>query len=421
MGRVAVGAAGSANGRALYQRRSGPPVGARSGGKFLINQTLASRGPLLAAIAGALFALAAPAASGADKDPEKELRQVRERIEELQRAVRRDSDRRDALTGQLRDAEEKVRGARVRLREARRRLAESDARLESLASERERHERELFDQREALAAQLRAAYMGGREEQIKLLLSQEDPAAFGRMMVYYSYLGRARAGRIQEIRSLVAKLEEALAAENAERERLASLESDSRRELAAVDAARAERTRALRAVNAQIRSRSDSITKLKQEAAALEKLLADLRKAMRDLPPAAGQAFERVRGKLAWPVPGRISARYGQPRGGGLKWNGVMIDAGRGTEVRALYEGRVAYADWLPGMGLLIIIDHGGYMSLYAHNEQLFKSAGDRVEGGEVVATVGDSGGRSQPGLYLEIRRGAQPVDPVPWFRRSTP
>lgn len=377
---------------------------------------------LFAAAAGALLAAASSVpAVAADKDPEKELRQVRERIEDLQRSVRRDTDRRDALAAQLRDAEDKVRGARSRLRDVRRRLAESDARLEALTGERERHEQALSEQRTALASQLRAAYMGGQEEQLKLLLSQEDPAAFGRMMVYYSYLGRARAGRIAEIRALVAKLEEALAAENAERERLASLESDSRRELAGVDAARAERTKALRAVNAQIRSQSDSIAKLKREASALEKLLADLRRAMRDLPPAGGQAFEKVRGRLAWPVPGKISARYGQPRGGGLKWNGVMIDAGRGTEVRALYDGRVAYADWLPGMGLLLIIDHGGYMSLYAHNEQLFKSAGDRVEGGEVVATVGDSGGRSQPGLYLEIRRGAQPVDPVPWFRRPSP
>jgi septal ring factor EnvC (AmiA/AmiB activator) len=364
-----------------------------------------------------------PAAAGraADADPEKELREVRERIEELQRAVRRDTDRRDSLSAQLRDAEENVRGARARLREARRRLAESDARLEELTAARERGEQELVAQRAALAGQLRAAYMSGREEPLKLLLSQEDPAAFGRVMAYYGYLGRARAGQIREIQSLVAKLEQALAEENAERERLAALEAVSRRELSAVDTARTERTRALRAVNAQIRSQSDSIAKLRREAAALEKLIKDLRRALRDLPPAAGQAFEKVRGRLSWPVPGRITARYGQARGGGLKWNGVLIEASRGTEVRALYEGRVAYADWLPGMGLLLIIDHGGYMSLYAHNEQLHKSAGDRVEGGEVVATVGDSGGRSQPGLYLEIRRGTQPVDPVPWFRRPAP
>jgi septal ring factor EnvC (AmiA/AmiB activator) len=120
-------------------------------------------------------------------------------------------------------------------------------------------------------------------------------------------------------------------------------------------------------------------------------------------------------------VAGKITARFGQSRGGGLKWNGVMIEAARGSPVKALYDGRVAYADWLPGMGLLVIVDHGGYMSLYAHNEQLYKAVGSAVSGGEAIATVGDSGGRSKPGLYLEIRRGAKAVDPVPWFRRPSP
>jgi len=370
---------------------------------------------------GAVLLLFSATAAPAQRDPEKQLQQVRERIEDLQRSIRRDTDRRDALSAQLRDAEEKVRGARGRLGSVRQRLAASDARLAELTAERERTERTLREQRTALAAQLRSAYMSGREEQLKMLLSQEDPAAFGRMLVYYSYIGRARAGKIAEIEAAVATLEEAARQEGEERERLAALEADSRRELSSVDTARAERGKAVRAINSQIRNNSDTIAKRKREAAGLEKLVADLRRALRDLPPGAGRAFEKVRGRLAWPAGGKIVARFGQPRGGGLKWNGVLIQAGRGTEVRALYEGRVAYSDWLPGMGLLLIIDHGGYMSLYAHNEQLFKAVGDRVEGGEVVATVGDSGGRSQPGLYLEIRRGATPVDPVPWFRRPAP
>lgn len=365
--------------------------------------------------------MAGAPAQATERDPEKQLEEVRGRIEELQRSIRRDTDRRDSLSAQLRDAEQKVRVARGRLAEVRKRLAASDARLGQLKAERERNAGILREQRAALSAQLRAAYMGGRQEQIKMLLSQEDPVAFGRMLVYYSYLGRARAGKIAGIEAAVAALEQASTQEAEERERLGALEADSRRELAAVDAARNERGQAVRAMNAQIRGNSDTVARLKREAAALEKLVADLRRALRDLPPGGGQAFEKVRGRLAWPVAGRIAARFGQARGGGLKWNGVLIEAGRGNDVRALYEGRVAYSDWLPGMGLLMIIDHGGYMSLYAHNEQLYKAAGDRVESGEVIATVGDSGGRSKPGLYLEIRRGTRPVDPVPWFRRPAP
>ena len=199
----------------------------------------------------ALLGLASLNAS-AETDAEKELREVRERIQELQRSARRDADRRDALSGQLRTAEEKVRDARARLRDARRRLAVSDAHLKELAADRMRNESALGEQREVLAAELRTAYMGGREEQFKLLLSKDDPAELGRMLVYYSYFGRARAGRIAEIQKIVAALEEAVAEENAERERLAVLESESRQELSSVDAARDERSRALKAMNAQI-------------------------------------------------------------------------------------------------------------------------------------------------------------------------
>ncbi len=372
---------------------------------------------MLASLLATVLALAAPA----QDDPERELQAVRDKIAELQRNMRRDTDKRDALSGQLRDAEENVQSARGRLGDVRKRIAESDARLKELAADRARNEAALAKQREVLAAELRSAYVGGREEQFKLLLSQEDPATLGRMLIYYSYFGRARSAKIAEIQGIVAKLDEDVKAEAAERERLTALEAESRQELSSVGAARDERSRAVKAVNAQIKSRNDSIAKLKREAASLEKLLADLRRAMSDLPPTGGQAFEKVRGRLAWPVAGKITARFGQSRGGGLKWNGVMIESPRGSAVKALYDGRVAYADWLPGMGLLVIVDHGGYMSLYAHNEQLYKAAGDRVEGGEAIATVGDTGGRSHPGLYLEIRRGTKAVDPVPWFRRSSP
>jgi septal ring factor EnvC (AmiA/AmiB activator) len=375
---------------------------------------------ILALAACALAASLALAATP-ETDAERELREVREKIAELQRSMRRDTDRRDALSGQLRDAEENVRGARGRLSDVRKSIADSDAKLAALAADRERNEAALRQQRDVLAAELRTAYVGGRQEQFKLLLSQEDPAALGRMLVYYSYFGRARAAKIAEIQGIVAELDADAEAEAALREQLTALEAESRQELSAVDAARDERSRALRAMNAQIRTRNDSMAKLKREAAALEKLIADLREAMSDLPPTGGQAFEKVRGRLAWPVGGKLTARFGQARGGGLKWNGVMIESSRGSPVKALYDGRVAYADWLPGMGLLVIVDHGGYMSLYAHNEQIYKSVGERVATGETISTVGDTGGRSQPGLYLEIRRGTRPVDPVPWFRRPSP
>jgi septal ring factor EnvC (AmiA/AmiB activator) len=354
----------------------------------------------------------------ASKDPEADLRRVQRQIEQLQKSVREDVARRDKLSAALREAEERVGEARGRLDAARRRVRESDRRIGELAAERAREEARLDAERDALAAELRAAYVTGREEHLKLLLSQKDPAALGRMLVYYSYFGQARAGRIAAIEATVTRIEALAADEAAERERLAVLESERARELAALESARADREEALAGLNATIRSREDSIARLKQEAATLEKLIEDLRRALREAPAPEGRPFARVRGQLPWPVAGRIVARFGESRGGGLKWNGVLIATERGAEVRAPYAGRVVYADWLPGLGLLLIMDHGGgYMTLYGHNEQLYKQVGDPVAAGDVIAAVGDSGGQSRPELYLEVRKGTAAEDPRRWFR----
>ena len=150
--------------------------------------------------------------------------------------------------------------------------------------------------------------------------------------------------------------------------------------------------------------------------------LRELRRAAPQFPSDARSPFAAMRGKLAWPTSGRLIARFGQQRAGTVRWEGVLISATRGTPVRAVYRGRVVYADWLAGLGLLLIIDHGGgFLSLYGHNEQLFRGVGDQVAPGDTVASVGDSGGRTQPELYFEIRQGARPLDPAPWFRDRQP
>jgi septal ring factor EnvC (AmiA/AmiB activator) len=373
--------------------------------------------PLLLSLAwlASLPALAA-------KDPEADLARAKQRIGQLQQEIRADTQRRDQLSVRLREAEQQVSSSRARLDETRRKLGASEARLRKLGAERQGLERRLEVEREALAAQLRAAYAAGEEEQLRLLLSEKDPAALGRMLVYYAYLGKARAGQIAGIEAAVARIEELTREQEAERARLAGLEAEREREVAAVEAARRERGEAVAAVNAQLRSRTAALEKARRDAARLEKLVADLRKALSQVPAPTGQPFERVRGRLPWPVQGRVVARFGQSRGGGLKWNGVLIAAERRAEVRAPYAGRVAYADWLPGLGLLLVLDHGGgYMTLYGHNEQLYKGVGEAVAPGDVVAAVGDSGGQSRPELYLEVRKGTVAQDPHRWFHRSGP
>lgn len=379
---------------------------------------------LLLTMALVAAVVAAGAAIAAAKNPEAELNRVRARIEQLQRDVRADLERRNSLAVELRESEAAVLAARQRLTEARRQVAASDARLRELETERRRNEGILERERDTLAAQLRAAYVNGREEQLKLLLGQKDPAALGRMLVYYSYLGRARAAKIGEIEEAVRQLESLAKSLADERAHYKELATSAAAEVQSLDAARDRREQALAAMTAQIKGRNDAIARLRREAQGLEKLIEDLRRALREAPPPleGGQPFERVRGQLPWPVSGRLTARFGESRGGGLKWTGVVIATDRGTQVRAPYGGRVVYADWLPGLGLLLILDHGGgYLTLYGHNEQLFKAVGDAVGPGEVIGTVGDSGGQERPELYVEVRKGSRALDPRLWFRRGGP
>jgi murein hydrolase activator len=139
-------------------------------------------------------------------------------------------------------------------------------------------------------------------------------------------------------------------------------------------------------------------------------------------PPETSSAFAHLRGQLSWPVAGRVTAAYGDTRATGVRWDGMVVATERGAAVKAVSSGRVVYADWLPGLGLLAIVDHGeGYLSLYGHNERLYKAAGESVTAGDVIAAAGDSGGRPEPELYFEIRRDGRPVDPRPWFREHQP
>jgi septal ring factor EnvC (AmiA/AmiB activator) len=360
-------------------------------------------------------------AAPSQKQKESELKRVNARIERVRQSVNADIEKRDRLSAQLRDAELAVQDARRELDEARAQRGASEARLKELERENERRERELGAERGALAGELRAAYVNGREEQLKLLLNQQDPASVGRMLAYYGYFGRARAERIDSIRDQLehlALVRERIASEG---RRLGELEAKQEQELASLRAAQEKRKTAVASINDQIKSQGGQLKRLESQARALEKLIAELRKAL-DNPPVAKKApFEPLRGKLPWPVPqGKVLARFGQPRAGGsLRWQGMLIGTERGARVRAPFAGRVAYADWLPGMGLMIVLDHGGgYLSLYGHNDQLFRKVGESVAAGDVIGSVGDSGGNDQAALYFEVRRGREPVNPETWLQR---
>ena len=349
-----------------------------------------------------------------------QLEAVRGQIARIARQVSRGQAERNRLTRQLRDTEKSVGAAQAALEDLQQQRQAGAARREQLEAQKRQREASLAGNRSALAGQMRAAYLIGRREPLKLLLNQEDPARAGRMFVYYSYFGRARAAQIQAIEAdlqRIGQLDGELQAQDA---KLASLATDQQAQVTALEQARSHRMQVLASISAQTQTRAERLARLRQQQGDLESLLAQLQRAAASLPPEdlGHSPFARLRGRLPRPVAGSIIERYGEVRAGGLKWQGDLFATQRNAPVHAVSQGRVVYADWLAGLGLLIIVDHGdGYMSLYGHNARLYESVGQHVTAGQVIAQAGDSGGSARPELYFEIRKQGKPLDPRLWLR----
>ncbi len=363
-------------------------------------------------------ALACAGASAAAPHPDDsaqanaKLSMVRARIAELTKHIGDELRQRDAARARLRETELLITAQRRRLDELRASRSAAERRGVELRAEQSRERAALQAQRAALAAQVRAAYLIGRQEQLKLLLNQSNPASVGRTLTYYEYFARERSGKIDLIQAEVARLLELVTEIETQSAQLKTLEADASREVADVERAREDRADALKALTRQVESGTQELGRLRHEEQAVEALVADLARLMQDFPTDSTLSFASMRGKLPWPVQGRVTARYQEQH----TKNGEMIEAARGTKVRAPYFGRVVYADWLQGLGLLLIIGHsGGYMTLYGHAEVLYKSVGDWVAPGDVIAAMSDAAGAA-PQLYFEIREGRRTVDPAAWL-----
>jgi murein hydrolase activator len=367
---------------------------------------------------------AAPAESADAAQAKAKLAAVRQRIAELTGRLGTELKQRDALGSRLRDADLAITAQRRRLESLAAARAALERQRNELDAEAARNHAALESERASLAAQVRAQYTIGRADELRLLLSQTNPAEAGRMVKYYGYFARLRAARIEEIDAREAHVAELQADIERTEANLKSLQEETGREVAGLVRAREERAGAIQALSEQVQSGNEQLARLKQEEQAVESLVADLERVLKDFPEDLGKSFEQLRGRLPWPVSGKMTVRYQETRDHGapsaVRLNGVMIETTRGAKVRAPSAGRVVYADWLQGMGLLMIIAHSGnFLTLYGHAEVLYKSVGDRVAAGDVIGAVSDAGG-TLPQLYFEIREGRKPVDPRAWLK-STP
>ncbi len=350
-------------------------------------------------------------------NPDQKLKQLHRKIDELQSDLGGLRGRRDAEQERLRVTEKKIGRLTRTLQDLKLKQQKKKARLRDLEQQHQQQKLELKQQDQALALQLRIAYRTGRQEHLKMFLSQQEPQKIGRILTYYSYFNQARINHIEQLRARLAEIAQFSAKIEQERHEIVALAEQQNRQKQALEKSRQARTRVLSALKQDIGKGNYRLGQLRQDERQLKRLLSRLEKAKAaDIPDKSSFPFGRAGNHLPWPVEGVIKARFGSVRTSKLRWKGVLIDAAEGRPVQAISEGKVVFADWLRGYGLLIIVDHGsGYMSLYGHNQSLHKEAGSRVNAGEMISTVGDSGGHEHVGLYFEIRHNGRPVDPARW------
>lgn len=358
-------------------------------------------------------------AAGDAGKTEDELARVREQIRTLEAQTRRDQARRKDLDKQLRGAEEEASRIRGQLGSTRRQLAIAGRKLAGLNQQLEKTRTELERQRSDLVAQLRLAHISEGDELLRVSLNQQDARALGRHLTWLGYLARQRSELLASVQASLETLERDRAAVERQQAELAELEGRRRQQLAELEKARGARAAVINDLDRQLKSGNRQLGRARSEAQALQKLLRDLERQIARNQQGPAVVPGKPLGKGRWPVKGRLLADYGQVRAGGqLRWDGVLISAPAGSDVVAVRNGRVVYADWLPGLGQLLVIDHGGgWLSLYGHNQDLVHAVGKQVAAGEVIAHVGDTGGQPRPALYFEVRRNGKPQNPHQWVK----
>jgi len=387
------------------------------------------RAPLAALLAFCLALILCPAmrtGSAATNDPgsaARQLEQLRTRLKTLQDSLEQTRGQRDTEREALRDSERQIGHILRSLKQldSQRRIETERLSRSRAAQARERNQ--ISGQLHKLENEARAAYILGQQEYLKLLLSQQDPASVSRVLTYYQYLQKARAAHIAAARSALSRLAAIEDQINQRRRALETVHDDQAAKQRALMRSQAERRTLLARLDRKVDSQSHEIQRLQQNEQRLGQLVKGIQNVMVNVPavplPGLDSRFADYRGRLPLPVQGKILDRFGDPKHiGDLKWQGLFVAAPEGRNVISVFRGRVAYADWLRGFGLLMIVDHGnGYMTLYGHNQSLYKEAGDWVEAGQVIASVGNTGGTPQPGLYFELRHNGVPRNPLHWCK----
>lgn len=330
--------------------------------------------------------------------------------------AREDEDQHQA---QLREAEKAISRINSRLEQLEARARELDEELAKLREESRRLETRAEEGRDTLRNLVRSAWMQGDHAALRLLLSETDPQDIARLMTWHEYLGDNARQELETLAETLKALERNREDTRQARSELEDTRASVRERREALAQRRQDREQALTAIRAEIDERENTLAELQEDRDRLTELLDEMEREISDLEPEEdSRPFAELRAKLPWPVRGTVIRQFGETvESSDMRTNGIRIRTEKEAPVKAVHYGRVVFANWLRGFGLMIIIDHGdGFMSLYGNNDSLNYSAGEWVRAGDTIARAGNSGGRSKPGLYFEIRRDGQPENPESWL-----
>lgn len=384
----------------------------------------AGRGLLAGVLLAAVMLMSGPV--GAEEGDlslrQQELEQLQRQIQSLQAELKRrraeESEQRQALEETERELGELTR----RLRETEQRLEEARSRLDTLAAEQAGLEQQLDAQRDAMGQLLRLAYKQNNQPLIKLLLSGQRPEALARQMHYFAILNRDQNRQLQEWLHRSQRLAEVIAEQRRITDQLANDRQSLEQTRETLARQKNRRAQILANLRDEARATEQELARMEAERNQLNELVERMEAELTDMSIEfpEGVDIAEIKGRLPWPLDGRVRARFGTPIDGSrLHWQGILLNADNGAEVRAVHHGRVVFADWLNGLGLLVILDHGdGMMTLYGRNQSLLRNVGEWVRPGDVIAEVGVSGGFDEPGLYFELRRNGQPENPANWLQK---
>ena len=403
-----------------------------------------------------LTCLLAPAFADEKADAQQQLEAARADVAELKKLLDKLQLEKSGVQKELKTTESELGQLENQVKDLQQELKQSEEEIQRLNQEKKKLQGARLEQQRLIGIQARAAYQSGRQEYLKLLLNQQNPEKFSRTLTYSDYLSEARMAQLDAFNETLRQLSNVEEEITAQQDQLQQQKGQLDERHAQLAQVRKERQLALAKLNNEYSARDKKLKARQQDQVQLSRVLKTIEETLarqareaeqarqrallaareQAKPKASGSPanngplvsagasvggpFAKARGKLPWPVDGRLLAAYGTPRGGDArtKWDGVLIGASAGSQVHAVHAGRVVFADWLRGAGLLVILDHGnGYLSLYGHNQSLLKNAGELVTAGEAIATVGTSGGQEMPALYFAIRQQGRPSDPAQWCR----